>query len=259
MLKLSPDLVAKRIRGMHEANPMLGFRGCRLGILHPEITRMQVGAAVDALVAVAREAAASGGATPPPATLKIMVPLVAWATELEAAGATIRAAADAALAAAGPDVPPVSYVIGTMIELPRAALGAGELAGAGGAAFFSIGSNDLTQCTLGLSRDDAATRFLPHYLKAGLLGADPFQTVEAGVMELVAAAVERGRAARPGLEVGVCGEHGGDPASIAAFASAGVDYVSCSPLRVPVARLAAGQAAVRAHKAGKEDLAHCQD
>jgi len=235
---------------------MLGFRGCRLGILHPEITRMQVGAVMDAALAVATSGPPASPAAPPP-KIKIMVPLVAFATELEAAASTIHAAAAEALAAAGPDAPKVDYSVGTMIELPRAALGAAELATAGGCAFFSIGSNDLTQCAIGLSRDDAAVRFLPHYLKSGLLAADPFQTVEAGVLELVRAAVDRGRAAHPGLEVGVCGEHGGDPASIALFAKAGVDYVSCSPLRVPVARLAAAQAAVRAKAADK--MAHCQD
>jgi pyruvate,orthophosphate dikinase len=253
MLKLSPDLVARRLRAMHEANPMLGFRGCRLGIVHPEITTMQVGAVMDAAIAAAR----AGPRDAPPPRPHIMLPLVAFPEEFRVAAETVHAAAAAAQAGAGPGAPVIEYTVGTMIELPRAALAAGELTAAG-AQFFSVGSNDMTQCALGVSRDDAAVRFLPAYLKAGILGADPFQTVDVdGVGELVRTAVDRGRAARPGLEVGVCGEHGGDPASIAFFAGAGVDYVSCSPLRVPVARLAAAQAAVRAR--GKDALAHCQD
>lgn len=246
-LKLSPDLVARRLRAMLEQNPMLGFRGCRLSVVHPEIATMQVGAVIDAAVAVAKK-----GPAPTP---HIMIPLVAFKEEFKACLDTVHAAARAALEAAGS--PDIKYTVGTMIELPRAALKADELADAG-AEFFSVGSNDLTQCTLGLSRDDAAVRFLPAYLKAGILGADPFQTVDKeGVGELIREAVQRGRAARPDLEIGVCGEHGGDPASIAFFAGVGIDYVSCSPLRVPVARLAAAQAAVRAR--GKDALAKCQD
>jgi pyruvate,orthophosphate dikinase len=168
-----------------------------------------------------------------------MVPLVSVAAEIETQAALVRETADAVLAERGVDL---DYLVGTMIELPRAALRAGDIAQT--AEFFSFGTNDLTQTTFGLSRDDAG-RFLSAYVERGVLPADPFQTLDAeGVGELVRLGTERGRAAREDLKVGVCGEHGGDPASVAFFHGVGVDYVSCSPFRVPVARLAAARAAL---------------
>jgi pyruvate,orthophosphate dikinase len=215
------------VRRMHEANPMLGLRGVRLGLVVPGLFAMQVRAIAEA----AAQRAADGGDPRP----EIMVPLVSAVQELE----TVRAEAEAVLATV-PGVP--SIRIGTMIEVPRAALTAGEIAGA--AEFFSFGTNDLTQMTWGFSRDDVEGAFFGRYLSLGILAASPFETLDTtGVGELVRIAVERGRAARPGLTVGVCGEHGGDPASVRFFDAAGLDYVSCSPFRVPVARLEAGRAA----------------
>ncbi|MFN3371503.1 MAG: pyruvate, phosphate dikinase [Sphingomonadaceae bacterium] len=229
-LGLSPAVVRRRIADLHEANPMLGHRGCRLLVTFPEIVHMQARAIL--------EAAHATGAMP-----EIMVPLVATGRELELVKAGIDAAA-AELAAAGK---PVRYSVGTMIELPRAALRAGEIAAQ--ADFFSFGTNDLTQTTLGISRDDAA-RFLGAYVEAGIYPRDPFVCLDAdGVGELVRLAAERGRAAKLDLKLGICGEHGGDPATIAFCEGLGLDYVSCSPWRVPIARLAAAQAALRA-KAG---------
>jgi len=196
-----------------------------------------------------------------------MVPLVAVAEEFShqarvvraAAAEAVEAAAAAAAAAGAPPPPPLDLKVGSMIETPRACLRAGRLA-AVGAEFVSFGSNDLTGFTLGFSRDDAEQKFLPQYLKAGIIPCDPFEALdEAGVGELIALAIERGRAARPDLEVGLCGEHGGDARSIAFLAAAGVDYVSVSPLRVPVARLAAAQAAVRARAAAGRGDEHCQE
>ncbi len=214
------------VRRMHEANPMLGLRGVRLGLVVPGLFAMQVRAIAEA----AAQRAADGGDPRP----EIMVPLVGTVQELE----TVRAEAEAVLAGV-PGVPPIK--IGTMIEVPRAALTAGEIATA--AEFFSFGTNDLTQMTWGLSRDDVEGAFFGRYLSLGIFARSPFETIDAGgVGELVRIAVERGRAARPGLTVGVCGEHGGDPASVRFFDAAGLDYVSCSPFRVPVARLEAGRA-----------------
>jgi pyruvate,orthophosphate dikinase len=213
-----------------EHNPMLGARGVRLGVLKPGLYAMQV----RSLVGAARDRLAAGGQP----VVEIMIPLTIAAAELAEAR---RWVTDAIAEAAGPDLDRLAISVGTMIETPRAALRAGDLAAE--ADFFSIGTNDLTQMTLGLSRDDVSTRVLPAYLSAGLLPADPFATLDVeGVGELVRMAVERGRAARPGLHVGVCGEHAGDPASIGWFVSAGVDYVSCSPYRVPIARLGVAQA-----------------
>jgi pyruvate,orthophosphate dikinase len=216
----------ERILALHEANPMLGTRGCRLGLERPEIYEMQIRAIVRAARAVAR----SVGVAP---LVEIMHPLVAFESELvELVRLTARIVAEEG---------GIDYRVGTMIELPRAALRAGDLAAH--AEFFSFGTNDLTQTTLGVSRDDAQGRFLTFYLQHGLLEHDPFQTIDVeGVGELISIAVERGRAIRPSLEVGICGEHGGDPASIAFCESVGLDYVSCSPFRIPVARLAAAQA-----------------
>ena len=215
------------VRRMHEQNPMLGLRGVRLGLVVPGLFAMQVRAVAEA--AAARVAA---GGDPRP---EIMVPLVGAVQELE----TVRAEAEAVLA--GVDgAPPIR--IGTMIEVPRAALTAGQIAAA--AEFFSFGTNDLTQMTWGFSRDDVEGAFFGRYLGLGVFAVSPFETIDAdGVGELVRIAVERGRATRPDLTVGVCGEHGGDPASVRFFHAAGLDYVSCSPFRVPIARLEAGRAA----------------
>ena len=218
---------------MREANPMLGLRGCRLGIVHPEIFAMQVRALAGAVRALGAE-----GLSPRP---EVMVPLVADAAELRA----VRSIIEGALAdATGPGgEPPPALRVGAMIETPRAALTAREIAGE--AEFLSFGTNDLTQLTFGFSRDDAEGGFLARYLEGGVLSSDPFLTIDrAGVGSLVEGALRQARGAGLKVESGVCGEHGGDPASVAFFEEAGVDYVSCSPYRVPVARLAAAQAAI---------------
>ncbi|MEM0963608.1 MAG: pyruvate, phosphate dikinase [Bacteroidota bacterium] len=223
----------RRVEKLSEQNPMLGLRGCRLGLLFPEITQMQVRALFEA----AADCAADGIAVSP----EVMVPLVSAAPELADQAAVVRDTAEAVLAERGIEM---DYLVGTMIELPRAALTAGEVAEH--AEFFSFGTNDLTQTTFGLSRDDAS-RFLSVYVERGILPEDPFQTLDAsGVGQLVQIGTERGRGARSDLKVGICGEHGGDPASVAFFESVGLDYVSCSPFRVPVARLAAAHAWLRA-------------
>ncbi|MCX6024169.1 MAG: hypothetical protein NTZ05_21035 [Chloroflexi bacterium] len=220
------------VTAMSESNPMLGLRGCRLSIVYPEIVAMQVQAITEAAVELARR-----GHTPLP---KIMVPLVADVRELEKVRAALEPAVQRVLENAGVEVP---HPIGTMIEIPRAALQAGRIAEQ--ADFFSFGTNDLTQMTYGFSRDDAEGKFLDVYLSEGVMKDNPFQVLDRdGVGELIRLAVERGRATRPGLEVGICGEHGGDPSSIAFCHEVGLDYVSCSPYRVPVARLAAAQAAL---------------
>ncbi len=219
-----------RVDDLAEANPMLGTRGVRLGVLIPELYRMQVRAVIEA----AGECVEAGLDARP----EIMVPLVVEGRELEAVVDDLRRVAEDAAKAAN-----VSYRFGTMIELPRAALTAGEIAGT--AEFFSFGTNDLTQTAFGISRDDAETGFLVHYLETGILRRNPFATIdEAGVGRLMAIAVEEGRQARPDLQVGICGEHGGDPDSVALCHRLGIDYVSCSPERVPVARLAAAHAAL---------------
>jgi pyruvate,orthophosphate dikinase len=220
----------ERVRALSEGDPMLGTRGVRLGLIHPEIIEMQARAIVRAAAAVKARGIA-------PARLEIMIPLVAFARELEIARGIIERVADEE------GFPRSEFEIGTMIELPRACLRAGEIAAS--AEFFSFGTNDLTQTGLGFSRDDVEGRIVPPYIDYGILERSPFGTIdEDGVGELVKIAVERGRAARPGLELGVCGEHGGDPDSIRFFAAAGLDYVSCSPFRVPIARVAAAQAAL---------------
>ena len=230
--------VRRRLKELEEANPMLGLRGCRLGIVYPEIYEMQVQAIVEAALEVG---ARSGAAVMP----EIMVPLVGSARELELVGERLRGVAERVMAAAGRRI---DYLVGTMIELPRAALRAGEIARH--AAFFSFGTNDLTQMTLGLSRDDSG-KFLDAYLEAGIFATDPFRSLDVeGVGELVRLAAERGRTTRPELKLGICGEHGGDPASIAFCEAVGLDYVSCSPWRVPIARLEAAQAALRCPSAG---------
>ena len=230
----------RQVERLHEQNPMLGFRGCRLGMLYPEITRMQARAVFEA----AADCQADGVDVRP----EIMVPLVSAAPELADQAAVVRETAAEVFVERGAGV---DFLVGTMLELPRACLTAGEVAPH--AEFFSFGTNDLTQTTFGLSRDDAG-RFLSAYVERGVLPADPFQTLDRpGVGELVRLGTERGRAARPGLKVGVCGEHGGDPASVAFFHETGLDYVSCSPFRVPVARLAAAHAALAEGDARAED------
>jgi len=236
-LGVTTEKLQQRISQLAEFNPMLGFRGCRLAILYPVIPEMQARAVFEAAIAVAQR---SGK----PVTLEIMIPLVAYRGEFDILREVIARTAAAVEKETGGKL---DYLVGTMIELPRAALRAGEIAeGDNGAAFFSFGTNDLTQTTLGLSRDDAAP-ILESYGQQRIFTVDPFVSIDvAGVGELVRYGVERGRAAKPGLKVGICGEHGGDPKSIAFFDAVGFDYVSCSPYRVPIARLAAAQASIRA-------------
>jgi pyruvate,orthophosphate dikinase len=228
------DAMRRRAEELAEANPMLGHRGCRLGITYPEIYEMQARAIFEGAIEVAR----SSGLAPVP---EIMIPLVGTLRELEITRALVDKVAAAVFAESGVTI---EYSVGTMIELPRAALIADAIAQS--ADFFSFGTNDLTQTTFGLSRDDAG-KFLPHYVEAGILPKDPFVSIDIeGVGALIRIAAERGRATRPGIKMGICGEHGGDPASIAFCESLHLDYVSCSPYRVPVARLAAAQAALGA-------------
>jgi pyruvate,orthophosphate dikinase len=234
---LGTDVAAMRRRGaeLAEANPMLGLRGCRLGIVYPEIYEMQARAIFEAAVAVAKE-----GKTPIP---EVEIPLIGTRKELEITRAQVDRVAKAVFAEAGRSV---EYTVGTMIELPRAALTAGKIAEISD--FFSFGTNDLTQTTFGFSRDDAG-KFLPTFVEQGILPKDPFISLDVeGVGELMRFCVENGRKTKPDLSIGICGEHGGDPASIALCEELGLDYVSCSPYRVPVARLAAAQAAL--HGAG---------
>ena len=229
---ISEDKIRNRIRELSEHNPMLGFRGCRLAIAFPEIAEMQARAIFEAAVQAAKDTGA-------PVTSEVMVPLVFTRMEFDIVKARIDAMAKAVSEETGAKL---DYQVGTMIELPRAALKAGEIAET--AEFFSFGTNDLTQTALGISRDDAAT-FLGPYTQKGILSVDPFVSIDQeGVGELVKIGAERGRATRNRLKLGICGEHGGDPASIAFCQEVGLDYVSCSPFRVPIARLAAAQAAL---------------
>ena len=229
---VSADKLRTRAVELHEFNPMLGFRGVRLAIRFPEIAEMQARAIFEGAVEAGRKTGA-------PVTAEIMVPLVFGLPELDSVKAIILDMAETVAKETGVAVP---YHVGTMIELPRAALRAGEIAKS--AEFFSFGTNDLTQTTLGVSRDDAAS-FLGIYTVKGLLHSDPFVTLDTeGVGELMRIAAERGRATRPDLKLGICGEHGGDPASIAFCETVHLDYVSCSPFRIPIARLAAAQAAL---------------
>jgi pyruvate,orthophosphate dikinase len=221
------------IESLRETNPMLGHRGCRLGITYPEITEMQARAILEAAVRAMRR-----GISVKP---EIMIPLVSTAKEFDNQRAIVADVAERVLGGMGEKIP---YLIGTMIELPRAALTAAQIAES--AEFFSFGTNDLTQTTMGLSRDDAG-RFLPSYIDRGIFADDPFQVLDTeGVGRLVRIAVEDGRRVRPKIKLGICGEHGGEPRSIAFCHSLGLDYVSCSPFRVPIARLAAAHAALEA-------------
>ncbi|WP_273240975.1 pyruvate, phosphate dikinase [Hyphomonas atlantica corrig.] len=227
------DELRRRAAELHESNPMLGHRGCRLGITYPEIYEMQARAIFEAAVNVSKET----GRKPIP---EVMIPLVATHKELAILKAVVDEVAQSVFSETGVTL---DYLVGTMIELPRAALQAGEIAQS--AAFFSFGTNDLTQTTLGISRDDAG-RFLKAYEDKGIYEKDPFVTLDqVGVGELVKLAAERGRSTRPGIKLGICGEHGGDPASINFCHVTGLEYVSCSPYRVPIARLAAAHAALK--------------
>ena len=226
------EAMRRRAAELAEANPMLGHRGCRLGIAYPEIYEMQARAIFEGALIVAKET----GKAPMP---EIMIPLVGMLKELEITRAQVDKVAEEVFAEAGHRI---EYSVGTMIELPRAALIADKIAE--DADFFSFGTNDLTQTVFGLSRDDAG-KFLPLYVEQGILPKDPFVSIDVeGVGEMVRIATERGRRTKNALKLGICGEHGGDPASIAFCQEVGLDYVSCSPYRVPVARLAAAQAAL---------------
>jgi pyruvate,orthophosphate dikinase len=217
------------VESLRETNPMLGHRGCRLGVTYPEITEMQAQAIFEAATAMARR-----GVIVLP---EVMIPLVSTVREFTHQRAIVDRVAAQVAKATGVNV---KYLVGTMIELPRAALTAREIAAE--AEFFSFGTNDLTQTTLGLSRDDAG-RFLPLYVERGIFADDPFQVLDVnGVGRLITMATDDGRLTRPALKVGICGEHGGEPRSVAFCHDAGLDYVSCSPFRVPIARLAAAQA-----------------
>lgn len=220
------------IGGMEEMNPMLGLRGCRLGLMRPEFNHMQVQAIFEA----ACEAAEDGIVVHP----EIMIPLTGHFKELTMTRPVLADIAAKVMQEKGVSI---SYKFGTMIEIPRAALTADELAET--AQFFSFGTNDLTQMTFGISRDDAERKFLVEYVNRGILKKNPFQSLDIdGVGQMITMAVEKGRSTRPDLEIGICGEHGGDPDSIDFFNQVGLDYVSCSPYRIPVARLAAGRSAL---------------
>jgi pyruvate, orthophosphate dikinase len=225
--------VLGRVQDLHEANPMLGLRGVRLGIMMPDLTQMQVRAIFEAACQCTKE-----GIDVHP---EVMIPLTSHVNELKVQREALEEVARQVLEEQGIVI---NYKFGTMIEIPRAALTADEIAGH--AQFFSFGTNDLTQTTFGISRDDAEKGFLIDYIQSGILPDNPFETIDCnGVAQLMAIGVERGRKSRPGLEVGICGEHGGDPKSIAICHELGLNYVSCSPFRVPIARLAAAQAALR--------------
>jgi pyruvate,orthophosphate dikinase len=225
--------VLRVVTALQEFNPMLGFRGCRLGLIYPEIYEMQVRAIIQAAIQVKKE----GREIYP----EIMIPLVGHSNELRTLRETLEKVADEELKKADVEI---DYKFGTMIEVPRAALTADEIARY--AEFFSFGTNDLTQMTFGYSRDDAQAKFLAKYVEMKVLPEDPFRVLDrGGVGQLIRIAVEKGRKTKPDLEVGICGEHGGEPSSIEFCHMVGLDYVSCSPYRVPVARLAAAQAALR--------------
>ncbi|MBN2805989.1 MAG: pyruvate, phosphate dikinase [Prolixibacteraceae bacterium] len=229
---ISVEVIKQKVSDLHEFNPMLGHRGCRLGITYPEITEMQARAIIEA----ALDLKAKGVTTFP----EIMIPLIGTVKELKLQEEIVRRVAAEVFAERNDSI---EYLVGTMIEIPRAALTANEIAEV--AEFFSFGTNDLTQMTLGYSRDDAG-KFLPVYLSKGILKADPFQVLDqTGVGQLVEMGIQKGRSTKPALKVGICGEHGGEPSSVEFCVRAGMNYVSCSPFRVPIARLASAQAALR--------------
>jgi pyruvate,orthophosphate dikinase len=235
-MNVSADKLRQRTEALHEFNPMLGHRGCRLAVSYPEIAEMQARAIFEAAIE-------AGKKTGSPVVPEIMVPLVGLMKELDYVKARIDQVAQSVMQETGVNI---DYLVGTMIELPRAAIRAHVIAEA--AEFFSFGTNDLTQTTFGISRDDAAS-FLETYRQKGIIEQDPFVSLDVdGVGELVKIAAEKGRATRPEIKLGICGEHGGDPASIHFCESVGLDYVSCSPFRVPIARLAAAQSAVKAQR-----------
>jgi pyruvate,orthophosphate dikinase len=237
-LGISPEVVAERVHSLHESNPMLGHRGCRLGIVYPEITAMQARAIFEAAVLVKKE-----GIEVEP---EVMIPLVGFLAEFKNQEKIVRAQAEAVFKETGVTL---KYLVGTMIEVPRAAICADQIAQ--GAEFFSFGTNDLTQTGLGISRDDYGT-FIGYYRENDVIGNDPFQTIDQdGIGGLMKIGVQGGRATRGDLKIGICGEHGGDPSSVMFCHKIGLNYVSCSPFRVPIARLAAAQAAI-AEKAAKK-------
>jgi pyruvate,orthophosphate dikinase len=232
---VSKEKVAERVKALHEFNPMLGFRGCRLGIVYPEITEMQARAIFEAACNVAKE----GTKVEP----EVMIPLVGFLPELKAQAKIVRETAEKVFAEKGTKVP---YLVGTMIELPRACVVADQIAKE--AEFFSFGTNDLTQTTLGMSRDDYGS-FIRVYLESDLIPKDPFQSIDIeGIGGLMKIGVEKGRQTRANLKIGICGEHGGEPDSVKFCHRIGLNYVSCSPFRVPIARLAAAQAALEGKK-----------
>jgi pyruvate,orthophosphate dikinase len=229
---ISVEVIKKKVEDLHEFNPMLGHRGCRLGNTYPEITEMQARAIIEA----AMELKAEGVKTLP----EIMIPLIGTVKELKLQEQIVRSVADEVFAEKGDKI---DYLVGTMIEIPRAALTADEIAEV--AEFFSFGTNDLTQMGFGYSRDDAG-KFLPIYIEKGILKNDPFQVLDQeGIGQLVQMGTEKGRSTNSKLKVGICGEHGGEPTSVEFCHRVGMNYVSCSPFRVPIARLAAAQAALR--------------
>jgi pyruvate,orthophosphate dikinase len=231
VLKVTPAVVKAKVADLHEFNPMLGHRGCRLGITYPEIIRMQAQAIIEAAINVKKKKI---NVHP-----EIMIPLVGEMGELEFCKQVIEETIKEVFAKKKTKV---NYMIGTMIEVPRAALIADEIAKE--AEFFSFGTNDLTQMTCGFSRDDAG-KFLKEYVEKGIFEKDPFQVLDQeGVGQLVEMGIQKGRSTRKNLKVGICGEHGGEPSSVAFCHRAGMSYVSCSPFRVPIARLAAAQAAI---------------
>jgi pyruvate, orthophosphate dikinase len=232
---ISVEEIKRKVDSLHEFNPMLGHRGCRLGITYPEITEMQARAILEAAVNLKLKGV--------DARPEIMVPLIGTVKELELQVKIIKETAEKVFAEKGASI---DFLTGTMIEVPRAALTADKVAEV--AEFFSFGTNDLTQMTFGYSRDDAG-KFLPVYIDAGILKNDPFQVLDReGVGQLVSMGVQKGRTTRPKLKVGICGEHGGEPSSVEFCDYVGMDYVSCSPYRVPIARVAAAQAVLKAAK-----------
>ena len=231
LLNMPVEKIKEKVDALHEFNPMLGHRGCRLGVVYPEITEMQARAIIEAACNLKAK-----GLNPKP---EIMVPLVGTVKELAHQANIIRTVAATVMSEKGIKV---DYQLGTMIEIPRAALTADQIAEV--AEYFSFGTNDLTQMTYGYSRDDAG-KFLPDYIKKGILKTDPFAVLDQeGVGQLVETGVQKGRATRSNLKVGICGEHGGEPSSVIFCDKVGMNYVSCSPFRVPIARVAAAQAAI---------------